>query len=63
MHAFILLVISFCLLMLYGGIYSTSRLIQSRSSDDLSFWRKKMAIMFSSAILSGALFVWLLSYV
>jgi hypothetical protein len=63
MHAFILLVISLCLLMIYGLIYAISRFVKSGESSERTYWKKTIFFMFTFAVLSGAVSGWLLSYV
>lgn len=59
MEAFILLLISVCLLSIYGFIYVSYRLVRKVKQEERSQFKKTFFILLFLAVLSGSSATWL----
>ncbi|MCM3712638.1 hypothetical protein M3202_00955 [Alkalihalobacillus oceani] len=59
MEAFILLLISVCLLSIYGFIYVAYRLLRKVKQEEKSQFKKTFVILLFLAVLSGSSATWL----
>ncbi|MET3505869.1 hypothetical protein [Halalkalibacter oceani] len=59
MEAFILLLISVCLLSIYGFIYVSYRLLRKVKQEEKSQFKKTFVILLFLAVLSGSSATWL----